>query len=131
MRQLFDTHIAIWYILSDDRLPLRARSLLADPSAENFVSTASIWEIAIKFSLRKGRADAMPFSGYQAISLFEQAGFDLLPVGPSDAAGVESLPHYHHDPFDRLMIAQARNEAMRFVSHDSKLAEYGSFVEIV
>jgi PIN domain nuclease of toxin-antitoxin system len=87
------------------------------------VSAASIWEIAIKHQL--GRMDAPPLSGYEAITEFESAGFDLLNVTPAHAALVERLPPLHADPFDRLMLAQAITEDMRFVTYDRQLSRYG------
>jgi PIN domain nuclease of toxin-antitoxin system len=128
---LIDTHLAIWYAHGDAKMPTKARHLIEDVANTSFVSVASIWEIAIKFALRRGRAQDVPFSGSAAITYFERVGFELLPIMPDQAAHVEFLPTLHGDPFDRMMLAQARIESMRFVTHDAILADYGDFVELV
>jgi PIN domain nuclease of toxin-antitoxin system len=128
---LIDTHLAIWFAEGDAKMPVKARELIQDQASISFVSAVSIWEIAIKFALRRGRVQDVPFSGTSAITYFERVGFELLPIMPEQAAHVEYLPTLHGDPFDRLMLAQARCEAMRFVTHDCKLADYGDFVELV
>jgi PIN domain nuclease of toxin-antitoxin system len=73
----------------------------------------------------------MPFSGHDAIDEFDAAGFELLPISPSHAAKIDYLAPIHSDPFDRMMVAQAQAESMRFVTHDALLADYGDFVELV
>ena len=125
MRLLLDTNIALWALTASRRLGARAQSLIADPANEIFVSTASIWEIAIKHSL--GRGD-MPISGADASVFFAEAGYRELPVHWRHASAIESLPMIHSDPFDRLLIAQAINEPMRLLSRDSTLASYGEMV---
>jgi PIN domain nuclease of toxin-antitoxin system len=127
---LIDTHIAVWAVEDDERLPLAARELLLS-GQEIFVSAVSIWEIAIKFSLRRARRHEMTFSGYHAVERFEEAGFELLPIEPLHAAAVGALPHIHNDPFDRLMICHALVENMTFLTHDRELAGYGDHVLVV
>jgi PIN domain nuclease of toxin-antitoxin system len=93
-------------------------------SGENAVavSAVAVWEIAIKHRLR--RPDSPPFSGHEAIEHFEMAGFVLIDVTPAHAALVERLPPLHADPFDRLMLAQAIIEDVRFVTYDRHLSRY-------
>jgi PIN domain nuclease of toxin-antitoxin system len=86
------------------RLSKVARGLLTDASASVWVSAASIWEIAIKHSL--GRGD-MPVSASDASRYFLESGYRLLAIEPEHAAAVETLPLHHHDPFDRILVAQA------------------------
>jgi len=123
MKLLLDTHVAIWTTNTPERIPERVRNLIVEGDNEVAVSTVAIWEIAIKRPL--GRANAPPLSGYEAISEFESAGFNLLNVTPAHAALVERLPPLHADPFDRLMLAQAIVEDMRFVTYDRQLSHYG------
>jgi PIN domain nuclease of toxin-antitoxin system len=123
MKLLLDTHVAIWATNTPERIPERIRNLIVEDNNEIAVSAASIWEIAIKHQL--GRMDAPPLSGYEAITEFECAGFNLLNVTPAHAALVERLPPLHADPFDRLMLAQAITEDMRFVTYDRQLSRYG------
>ncbi|MBS1165352.1 MAG: hypothetical protein H6R00_1377 [Proteobacteria bacterium] len=126
MRLLLDTHVAIWALVSPELIPDRLASLIADADNEVFVSAASIWEIGIKFVL--GKASAPPFSAKQAVSYFAEAGFISLPVTAVHAAAVEDLPPLHADPFDRMLIAQAISEPLRLISHDARVAAYGSMV---
>lgn len=121
MKILLDTHIALWAIVDDARLPKPARELLEDPRNIISVSAVSIWEIAIKFSL--GRGD-MPVSSQDALKYFRQAGYDFVSVEPQHAVAVEGLPPIHADPFDRLLIAQALTEPLRLMTHDLLIAQY-------
>ena len=125
MRLLLDTQIALWALVDSARLGDLARGLIGDPANEVFVSSASLWEIAIKHGL--GRGD-MPVSGRQAEQLFDAAGYRRLEISWRHAVAVEELPPIHADPFDRLLIAQALSEPMRLVSRDAMLARYGAMV---
>lgn len=122
MRLLVDTHVAIWLVTEPERVPPEVTGLLADGANEVFVSAATVWEIAIKRPLN--RADAPPFSAQQAIDEFRAAGLGVLDVTAAHAAAVEALPLHHFDPFDRLIVAQAKFEPMRLVTHDAILAKY-------
>lgn len=122
MRLLLDTHVALWALTDDPRLSERARALIADPANDVLVSSASVWEIAIKHAL--GRGD-MPISGDQALDWFRQAGYQLLPIAPGHAAAVEHLPDHHRDPFDRMLVAQAMAEPLRLLTHDPLVLRYG------
>lgn len=130
MRLLIDTHIAIWIVNDDDRLSSEARRTIIEADVI-FVSTASVWELSIKFSNRRDRRSDMPFSGYHAILRFEESGFELLPLEPLHVAAVGSLPWHHRDPFDRLLIAHALVEGMTFMTHDTLLKDYGDHVLLV
>ncbi len=126
MRLLLDTHVAIWALVSPDLIPDRITDLIADPENDIYVSAASVWEIGIKYAL--GKPSAPPFSARDAISYFAEAGFISLPVTAVHAAAVEELPPIHADPFDRILIAQAISEPLRLISHDAKVAAYGTAV---
>ena len=122
MKLSLDTHVALCAIAGSPRLTGTAREAIVSPASEIWVSAASIWEVSIKHAL--GRGD-MPISGTQAVAWFKQAGYQFLPVTPEHAAAVETLPLHHHDPFDRLLVAQAMVEPMRLVSHDAQVLRYG------
>ena len=128
MRLLLDTHVALWAIADDERLPASARELILDKHTEVFVSAASVWEIAIKHSL--GRDD-MPISGKQAATWFQTAGYGLLPVSAAHAADVEDLPAIHADPFDRMLVAQALPEPLRLLTHNRTVARYSDTIVCV
>jgi len=125
MNLLLDTHIALWAITDSPRLTPRARELLLSQNAQIWVSAASIWEISIKHAL--GRGD-MPVSGHEALDWFRRSGYRLLPIEPEHAAEVERLPTHHHDPFDRILIAQALTEPMRLLTHDADVAAYSDTI---
>ena len=131
MKVLLDTHIAVWVILDSPRLTERARDLISAPGTEVYVSAVSLWEIAIKHGLNRTGPNAMPISARQARGWFEASNFRSLPVTDAHAVAVEALPPHHSDPFDRLLIAQARTEPMRLLSHDAALAAYGELVVAV
>ena len=125
MNLLLDTHVALWAIADSPRLPLKARELIASPRTNVWISTASIWEIAIKHSL--GRGD-MPISGQDALRYFSDSGYRRLPIEAEHAVAVEDLPAHHSDPFDRILVAQALVEPMRLMTHDTRVALYSDTI---
>jgi PIN domain nuclease of toxin-antitoxin system len=125
MRLLLDTQILLWALTGSPRLGDVAHDLIVDPRNEIFVSTASIWEIAIKHAL--GRGD-MPVSGSRAAELCGKAGYRELPISWRHAGVVETLPPRHGDPFDRILVAQATAESMHLLSRDAVIADYGTVV---
>lgn len=130
MNLLLDTHIAIWAVADDPRLSAAARALILDPAAQLTVSTASLWEIAIKFALQCG-ADPMPISAAEAFRHFQASGYRIAPVTPAHVLALETLPRHHDDPFDRLLVATAMAEPYRLITHDARLAAYGPLVTMV
>ena len=128
MRLLLDTQVMLWALTGSARLGKAARRLIADPANEIYISTASIWEIAIKHA--SGRGD-MPVSGARAAELCAAAGYRELPVTWHHAVAVEALPPLHADPFDRILVAQATAEPMRLLSRDAAVAGYGAMVMAV
>lgn len=131
MKVLLDTHIAVWVILDSPRLSPRAHDLIAAPATEVYVSAVSLWEIAIKHALNRAGPNAMPISATEAQAWFEASNFQSLPVTDAHAVAVDTLPPHHGDPFDRLLIAQARTEPMRLISHDAAMTAYGDLVVAV
>ncbi|QGZ57857.1 type II toxin-antitoxin system VapC family toxin [Paraburkholderia acidiphila] len=128
MNILLDTHIALWAIADSPKLPAAARELILAPTNTIYVSTASIWEIGIKYSLQRGD---MPLSGEAALQYFRQAGYRILAIEAEHAVAAESLPLHHRDPFDRLLVAQALTEPLRLISHDRQVARYSDTVVLV
>jgi PIN domain nuclease of toxin-antitoxin system len=121
VRLLLDTHIALWAITGDQKLNRSAQALIDDIANGVFVSAVSLFEIAIK---RLRRPGSLAVGAGEALRLFEEAGYSMLPVSASHAAAVEALPLLHADPFDRLLAAQALTEPLRLITHDRKLASY-------
>lgn len=124
MRVLLDTHLLLWALSSPSRLSKQARQRL--DTSEVYVSAASIWEISIKCALGKLQADPA-----EVLAGVEPAGFNHLPILGSHAAAVVQLPAVHKDPFDRLLVAQARAEPMILLTDDRALRGYGEAVEVV
>ena len=128
MRLLLDTHLLLWAAASSKRLPSEARELLEDGSNEAYFSAASIWEIAIKSSLRRKdfRIDLAVL-----LATLPEMGLVELPVTAIHAAGVNRLPLIHRDPFDRLLIAQSLAEPLTLLTNDGILDRYRASVRIV
>ncbi len=120
-RILLDTHLLLWAVSEPKKLPPRARRWIDE--AEVFVSAASIWEVSIKTALGKLTADPA-----QLLAELEPAGFQLLPVTGEHAAAVALLPPLHSDPFDRMLVSQAKTEPLILLTNDSALRGYGEFV---
>lgn len=125
MNLLLDTHVALWAITDSPKLPPKARELIASPKTNVRISSASIWEIAIKYSL--GRGD-MPISGQDALRYFSESGYRQLPVEAEHVGAAEDLPAHHNDPFDRILVAQALVEPMRLMTHDALVARYSDTI---
>lgn len=125
MNLLLDTHVALWALTDSARLSKAARELIESPKASVWISAATVWEIAIKHSLGCGD---MPVSAQDALRYFKEAGYRFLPIEPEHAAAVETLPAHHADPFDRILVAQARVEPMRLITHDPVVARYSDTI---
>jgi PIN domain nuclease of toxin-antitoxin system len=123
VRLLLDTHAFLWWVEGAPALGRRARAEVSNPDNEVFFSIASCWELAIKLSLGKLRLT-------QSLDRFipEQLtrnGFVLLGVEFRHVAGVADLPFHHHDPFDRVLAAQALLDELAIVSADRVFRKYG------
>jgi PIN domain nuclease of toxin-antitoxin system len=125
MRLLIDTYVFIWSVTASPKLKASVRAHLAEARAV-YVSSASIWEIAIKARLGKVEGDAEAFA-----AAIEASGFQELPVTARHAAAVARLPLHHTDPFDRLLLAQAFAEPLRFVTANHALTAYGGGVTVI
>lgn len=116
MRLLLDTHVVIWWDLGAPLSPEAHRAILE--ADEVFVSAVSAWEVAIKSALGKIRST-------RTIELVTQEnGFRELPILMRHGDAVRALPEVHRDPFDRLLIAQARVEGLLVVTRDTALRAY-------
>lgn len=122
MKLLLDTHTFLWFIDGNPRLSTIARQLIEDLANERWVSSASLWEIAIKVSL--GRLTfVQPFATLIPDQL-RQNSMQELPITLAHTAQVATLPFHHHDPFDRMLIAQSLVEGMPILSVDSAFDTY-------
>ena len=125
MNLLLDTHALIWFITDDNKLPRNTRTLIEDPDNNCFVSIATLWEIAIKNSL--GRLDLNAELDV-IFRIIDETGFELLPITTDHILANAHLPHYHHDPFDRIIIAQSIDENLCVISKDDKFRHYKALV---
>ena len=123
MRLLLDTHAVLWWLVGDERLPLRARAAISDSTNEIYVSAASAWEIATKVRIGK-LPEAVKLAHDLAGNVAIQ-GFRELAVTVEHGQRAGLLPGAHKDPFDRMLIAQAQPEALTIVTTDREFAHYG------
>jgi len=126
MRLLLDTHVLVWCLSGDRRLPPATAELIRNPATDVYFSAVSIWEVAIKSSLGKLRVDPDELLGALA-----GTGFRELPVTWLHAARVARLPDHHRDPFDRLLVAQSLVESIHLLTDDRQLSAYSPSVILV
>ena len=124
MRLLLDTHIFLWWVTDNRKLSKAVRSRIVE-ATEVYVSSSSIWELAIKVKLKKLDADIN-----QLAEEISNNGFSELPITARHAAYIYHLPLIHRDPFDRIMNAQAICEPLTFITCDSLLQKYSELVEL-
>jgi PIN domain nuclease of toxin-antitoxin system len=121
MQLLLDTHSFIWFISGDQALPQRALTAIKDTDNKCYISIASIWEIAIKSSLKKLELK----SDFDNIIDFLAANdIEILPINFQHLQKVMSLEFFHRDPFDRLIIAQGLVENLTIITKDEHFPSY-------
>jgi len=123
---LLDTHILIWALNEDPRLPEKAKEMILDEDNAVYYSSVSIWEIAIKHAKYPNEVE---FSGKELSQFCQEAGFLPVEMRDKHVFALETIKREenappHHDPFDRMLIAQAKAENLSFVTHDSLLSYY-------
>lgn len=118
MRLLLDTQVLLWWLMDDVKLSSGHRELIADAANQVFVSSVSIAEASIKASLGKLEA---PSGMKDAVA---KSGFELLSLEPEHAEELRTIPWQHKDPFDRMLIAQARVEGLIIVTVDKQIRTY-------
>lgn len=126
MKILLDTHILLWAITNDPRLPEKARKLIENEENEIYYSLVSLWEVEIK---HLSHPDAMPVTAKELVGYCEQSGFQNILIKEKHIFALEKLTREeaalpHKDPFDKILICQASVEKMLFVTHDSLLTDY-------
>lgn len=117
MNYLLDTHVILWWLTTPEKIKTKARHIIQDRSNQIFVSSASCWEMAIKKSIGKL---TLPHNLLETIA----TNFKFLPILPDEALGVADLPFLHADPFDRLLIMQAKLHDLIIITNDSKIITY-------
>lgn len=119
MDLLLDTHAFIWWAGVDKRLAEIARTAIADAENRVVVSAVTVWEISIKRAIGK-----LEFR-HDTLRVLDQTGFETLDITPEHADAAGSLPLHHADPFDRLLVAQARIDQFVLVTQDRQILPYG------
>lgn len=131
MKFLLDSHLLVWLLTGDERVGSDAQSLIDASASESLASVISIWEVAIKWPLRRGTPSDMPFSGRDFAEELTRAGVEILASTPAHAVALDDLPLLHGDPFDRLLLATARADGMTLLTRDAALAAYGAGVRLI
>jgi PIN domain nuclease of toxin-antitoxin system len=121
MDLLLDTHTLIWFLNGDEKLPGNVREAIENPDNSKIVSIASIWEISIKISLDKFR---FPKGFKNFLEMVDENGFEILPISLEHAMIVSNLEFIHRDPFDRLLIAQCKNDNLILATKDENIRKY-------
>lgn len=123
MRYLLDTHILLWALQNNPKLSKQAKDIITNPNNELWFSSASIWEVAIKLSSGKVKDDELidPDLLYQTLL---QENYQELTINGTHSSEVGRLPFIHRDPFDRMLIAQAKTERFILMTADDKIKQY-------
>ena len=124
MKLLLETHLLLWWLSNSPLLPAQARQLIGDPRNTIFVSAVSLWEVWLKSSIGKL---SVPSGFAQRLAA---ESFENLPLRAEHTPAVASLEWHHRDPFDRMLIAQARSENLLLLTADSALGAYGGMIRI-
>lgn len=125
---LLDTRLLLWAAGEPQRLSAKARTLLLDPSNQLVFSSASLWEISIKSGLERSDFNVDPRRLWRMLLV---NGYRELPVTSEHTIEVNDLPPLHKDPFDRILVAQARVEGLTLLTVDKAVAKYGDGVKRV
>ena len=127
MNILLDTHIALWAIVKPEKLSEKALEFLCDNSNDFYVSIASVWEVAVKHIRHP---DMIPMSEFEYVDFCGLTGFNIFPLKVEHVLTLrtlrnpENVSKEHKDPFDRIMIAQAKSEGFSLLTDDEKVSDY-------
>jgi len=122
MRILLDTHTFLWWVADDPKLSANAKAIIANPDNDVYFSVVSAWEIIIKVGTGKLTLPEPPETYIPSRVALNQ--FEILTVQMSHILRVNSLPNFHKDPFDRLLIAQSMEENLSIVTIDNLIIQY-------
>ncbi len=122
MKVLLDTHMLLWALDPDPKLPAKARVIMEDPKKIVLVSIASLWEITIKSSLGRLQLGIIIDELWEKTADFVSA---IIPITQEHLTTLHALPLHHRDPFDRLIIAQAKQDELFLLTSDRALSAYG------
>ncbi len=121
MNYLLDTHTLIWFLNGEENLSDKSKEAIENPENSNFISIASIWELAIKISLDKFKFE----KGFKKfLELIDENGFEVIPVSFEHAIRLSRLEFIHRDPFDRLIVVQAMTDNLTVITRDENMTKY-------
>ena len=123
MQQILDTNVLIFFLQDHPFLPMDATERIERPDATSIVSMASLLEISIKAGV--GKLNFEPGEDPEFPLTLKKLGFDVQPMNWEVMLRAKALPHYHRDPFDRYLVAEALMRKIPILSTDSKLDQYG------
>jgi len=121
MNLLIDTHVLVWFITDNRKLPKKTKTIIENKKNNCFVSIASFWEIGIKNSIGRLNLNSDLNTIFQII---DETGFDILPFTINHILINANLEFHHQDPFDRIIIAQSLSENMTIISKDRQFQNY-------
>jgi len=122
MKLLLDTCVALWLVNEHEKLSSKAKALLLDNTNALHISIVSAWEIAVKASL--GKLPGLNGGVGTFLAKINDMPISLLPVAPRHLETVETLPFIHRDPFDRLLVATVKVDAMTILTTDENIHKY-------
>ena len=129
MRLLLDTHIFLWYITGDLRLPASVLPLIRDPANEVYLSVVSVWETMVKYQLGKLPLPQAPVT--YVSQQRQRHKIESLPLDEGSVTNLAKLPALHKDPFDRMLICQALQHGLTIVSADDAVRAYSAHVSVI
>ncbi len=118
---LLDTHALLWFLSGEERISLTSRKIILDPKSQCFISIASLWEIAIKIKI--GKLDLL-FELKELATYLSKNNFEVLPIAFEHILETLHLEDHHRDPFDRILLAQAKFERLTIISKDENFSRY-------
>ena len=121
MNYLIDTHILLWYIVGDKRISQDTRAKVENLDSSIFVSNASLWEIAIKLNIGKLKLKGRLIDLEKFLN---QKGFIVLDFDFEDLETLQTLPFFHQDPFDRMIISQVKSKSLEIITNDKLVLKY-------
>ena len=121
MAYLLDTHTFLWFLEGSKRLSKKTKDIIVNPKNKTFISIASIWEMGIKLSLDKLELDLSLEELKQELIRNE---IEILPLDFDHIITLSKLEYHHRDPFDRILISQAKSEKLTILSKDSHFKLY-------
>lgn len=122
MKLLLDTHVFLWFISGDERLPAAMRDVIREPENEVYLSVVSIWEAIVKHQIGKLSLPQPP-EKYLPLQRYRHQ-IESLPLDENSVSHLAKLPSFHRDPFDRMLICQAIEHGMALVTVDEVIPSY-------